>query len=45
MNVDFGHINENIVNEAKNILRNLGYRLVDIEDQAGVNIGWRIIVL
>jgi hypothetical protein len=43
MNVDFMNIKPQIVNDVKLYLRNeKNYTITDIEDVAGVHIGWKI---
>ena len=41
-NTDLQNININIINEAKDILRRLGYNITDIEDQNGIITAWKI---
>lgn len=41
-NNELNNIHINIINEAKDILRKLGYRINDVEDQQGVVTSWKI---
>ena len=41
---EFGNIPQNTINEVKEFLRGLGYRVVDVEDQNNVVVAWKVYI-